>query len=111
MHPLVEIKNLHKRFGPLVVLDGVSTAVARGESLVIIGGSGSGKSVLLKHVVGLLRPDKGEVWFDGQRIDDLPEKELFQVRGRVGFLFQVGALFDSLSVGENIAYPIAEHTH
>lgn len=110
-HPLVEIKNVYKRFGHLVVLDGVSTTVQRGESLVIIGGSGTGKSVLLKHVVGLLRPDRGEVWFDGHRIDDQPEKKLFEIRRRVGFLFQMGALFDSLTVGENIAFPIFEHTH
>lgn len=108
--PLVEFRNVHKRFGPLVVLDGVSLALARGESLVIIGASGSGKSVMLKHIVGLLKPDHGEVYFDGRRMDDLTEKQLMPMRHRIGFLFQMGALFDSLTVGENIAFPIQEHT-
>lgn len=108
--PFLELKGIHKRFGSLVVLDGVDLQVPRGQSLVIIGGSGSGKSVLLKHIVGLLRPDRGEVWFDGQRIDHLPERRLMEVRRRVGFLFQMGALFDSETVGENIAFPLTEHT-
>jgi phospholipid/cholesterol/gamma-HCH transport system ATP-binding protein len=108
--PLVEFRDVHKRFGHLVVLDGVSLKVQRGESVVIIGASGSGKSVMLKHIVGLLRPDRGQVWFDGLRIDDLPERELYPVRKRVGFLFQMGALFDSLTVRENIAFPLTEHT-
>ena len=111
MAPLVEFRNLHKRFGRLVVLDGVSMAVNRGESVVVIGASGSGKSVMLKHIVGLLRPDKGEVCFDGQRVDHMPEKRLMEIRKRVGFLFQMGALFDSLTVGENIAFPLQEHSH
>lgn len=108
--PLIEFKGIHKRFGPLVVLDGVELVVNRGESVVVIGASGSGKSVMLKHIVGLLKPDAGEVWFDGQRIDDLPERRLMPIRKRCGFLFQMGALFDSLTVGENIAFPIVEHT-
>ena len=108
--PLVEFRDIHKRFGRLVVLDGVSLAVARGESVVVIGASGSGKSVMLKHIVGLLRPDRGEVYFDGQRVDHLPEKRLMEIRKRVGFLFQMGALFDSLTVGENIAFPLQEHS-
>lgn len=110
MH-LVELKNVFKRFGSLVVLRNLSLSVERGQSLVIIGASGTGKSVLLKHIVGLLRPDGGEVWFDGKRIDDLPERSLVEVRRRFGFLFQMGALFDSLSVAENIAFPLVEHTH
>jgi phospholipid/cholesterol/gamma-HCH transport system ATP-binding protein len=109
-HPLVEFRNVYKRFGPLVVLDGISLSVARGESLVVIGASGSGKSVMLKHIVGLLRPDSGEVYFDGQRIDTLAESRLMAIRRRCGFLFQMGALFDSLTVGENIAFPLLEHT-
>jgi len=108
--PFLELKDIHKRFGALIVLDGVDLQVPRGQSLVIIGGSGSGKSVLLKHIVGLMRPDKGEVWFQGQRIDHLPERRLMEVRRRVGFLFQMGALFDSATVGENIAFPLMEHT-
>ncbi|QOV91347.1 ABC transporter ATP-binding protein [Humisphaera borealis] len=107
---LIELKNLHKRFGSLVVLDGVSLSIPEGQSIVIIGASGTGKSVLLKHIVGLLKPDKGEVWFDGQRIDLMTEREVDVVRVQMGFLFQMGALFDSLSVEENIAFPLNEHS-
>ena len=109
-NPLVEFKNVKKRFAHLVVLDGVSFQVERGESVVVIGASGSGKSVMLKHIVGLLRPDDGEVFYDGTRIDTLAEKEIMPIRRRCGFLFQMGALFDSLTVGENIAFPLQEHT-
>jgi len=108
--PLVQFVDVHKRFGSLVVLDGVSLSIPRGESLVIIGASGSGKSVMLKHIVGLLRPDSGEVRFDGVRIDLLPEHQLMAMRQRCGFLFQMSALFDSQTVGENIAFPLIEHT-
>src|SRR5687767_8018637 len=109
--PLIELRNLHKRFGPLVVLNGVALEIESGKCLVVLGASGSGKSVLLKHIVGLLRPDHGEVSFDGQRIDELPERKLMQVRQRFGFLFQMGALFDSLTVEDNVAFPLVEHTH
>ncbi len=108
--PLVEFKNVRKRFGHLVVLAGVDLQVQPGESVVIIGASGSGKSVLLKHIVGLLRPDDGEVYFDGRRIDILAEREIMPIRRRCGFLFQMGALFDSMTVGENIAFPLVTHT-
>src|SRR3954465_2750664 len=104
--PLIDLVNLHKRFGKLVVLDGVSIGIEEGQSVVIIGASGTGKSVMLKHIVGLLRPDSGEVWFDGKRIDDLRESELVEVRKQFGFLFQMGALFDSWNVEENIAFPL-----
>jgi len=107
---LIELKNLHKRFGSLVVLDGVSLSIPEGQSLVIIGASGTGKSVLLKHIVGLLKPDDGEVWFDGQRIDTMSERELDTVRVQIGFLFQLGALFDSFNVEDNIAFPLREHS-
>jgi phospholipid/cholesterol/gamma-HCH transport system ATP-binding protein len=107
---LIELRNLHKRFGRLVVLNGVSLEIHEGQSLVVIGASGTGKSVMLKHIVGLLRPDHGEVWFDGKRIDDLPERDLVEVRTQFGFLFQMGALFDSINVEENIAFPLTEHT-
>jgi phospholipid/cholesterol/gamma-HCH transport system ATP-binding protein len=109
--PLISLRNLHKRFGPLVVLDGVTLDVEPGKCLVILGASGSGKSVMLKHIVGLLKPDEGEVWFDGQRVDNLPERKLMQIRQRFGFLFQMGALFDSLTVEDNVAFPLVEHTH
>jgi phospholipid/cholesterol/gamma-HCH transport system ATP-binding protein len=108
---LIELRNLSKRFGPLHVLRKVSLSIEPGKCIVIIGASGSGKSVLLKHIVGLLKPDKGEVWFDGQRIDALPERRLVPIRTQFGFLFQMGALFDSVTVGENVAFPLVEHTH
>lgn len=108
--PLIELKNLRKRFGSLVVLDGVSLSIPEGQSIVIIGASGTGKSVLLKHIVGLLKPDSGEVWFDGKRIDTMSERELDEVRVQMGFLFQLGALFDSFTVEENVAFPLNEHS-
>ena len=107
---LIRLVNLHKRFGRLVVLDGVDLDVAQGQTLVILGASGSGKSVMLKHIVGLLKPDAGEVWFEGVRIDTLRDKELMRVRTRMGFLFQMGALFDSLTNLQNVAFPLVEHT-
>jgi phospholipid/cholesterol/gamma-HCH transport system ATP-binding protein len=108
--PLIELRDVHRRFDALVVLNGVSLSIQPGQSIVIIGASGSGKSVLLKHMVGLLRPDRGQVFFDGQRIDHLPERKLMRIRRRFGFLFQLGALFDSLSVAQNIAFPLLEHS-
>src|SRR5687768_8902316 len=107
----IELKNVSKRFGQLVVLNDLSLQIEKGKSLVVIGASGTGKSVMLKHIVGLLKPDKGEVWFDGQRIDALAERKLVPIRTRFGFLFQMGALFDSLTVAENIGFPVSEHTH
>lgn len=107
---LIDLKNIHKSFGRLVVLRDISLAIESGHVLVVIGASGTGKSVLLKHIVGLLKPDKGQVWFDGQRIDNLPERELADVRQNFGFLFQMGALFDSINVLENVAFPLVEHT-
>src|SRR5215211_4647236 len=108
---LIELRDVSKRFGRLVVLNGVSLSIEEGQSLVVIGASGSGKSVMLKHIVGLLEPDEGEVWYDGRRIDDLSEKQLIPIRREFGFLFQMGALFDSLTVEENIAFPLVEHTN
>lgn len=108
---LIELRHIKKRFGHQVVLNDVNLNVEKGESMVIIGASGSGKSVTLKHITGLLRPDAGEVWFDGQRVDTLPERKLVPIRKRFGFLFQMGALFDSLTVEENVAFPLLEHTH
>lgn len=109
--PIITLKHLHKRFGPHVVLGDVSLEIHEGQSLVILGASGSGKSVMLKHIVGLLQPDRGEVWFRDQRIDTLAERKLMQVRQHFGFLFQMGALFDSATVFDNIAFPLVEHTH
>ena len=106
----IDLRNLHKSFARQRVLRGVSLEIEKGEGLVVIGASGSGKSVLLKHIVGLLKPDAGEVWFDGQEIDKLPERKLDDVRTRFGFLFQMGALFDSMTVAENVGFPLVEHT-
>ncbi len=105
---MIRIENLHKRFGDLVVLEGVDLEIESGQSVVIIGRSGCGKSVLLKHVVGLLSPDKGNVIVDGLSIFDFSRKELMQYRRRVGVLFQFGALFDSMTVGENIGFCLKE---
>ncbi len=107
---LIELRNVSKRFGRLVVLRDLTLDIEPGQSIVIIGASGSGKSVMLKHVVGLLRPDTGEVHFDGQRLDNLPERKLSELRTSFGFLFQMGALFDSLTVHDNVAFPLVEHT-
>jgi phospholipid/cholesterol/gamma-HCH transport system ATP-binding protein len=106
----IRLVGLHKSFGPQIVLDGVSLDIARGKTTVVMGPSGTGKSVLLKHIVGLMRPDKGEVLLEGRRISDLPERELLRVRTRFGFLFQLAALFDSMSVYDNVAFPIRQHT-
>jgi phospholipid/cholesterol/gamma-HCH transport system ATP-binding protein len=107
---LIELHNIYKHFGRQRVLRGVSLTIERGECLVIIGASGSGKSVMLKHIVGLLKPDAGEVYFNGQRIDDLPERRLMEIRQHFGFLFQMSALFDSQNVFDNVAFPLVEHT-
>src|SRR6059058_508922 len=107
---LIELRDVSKRFGRLIVLRHLDLSIEEGQSIVIIGASGTGKSVLLKHIVGLLTPDQGEVWFDGQRIDTMPERQLMEVRQRIGFLFQMSALFDSLNVGDNVAFPVQEHT-
>jgi phospholipid/cholesterol/gamma-HCH transport system ATP-binding protein len=107
---LIELRNVSKRFGKLVVLDNVNLSIEQGQSLVIIGASGTGKSVLLKHIVGLLKPDKGEVWYDGKRVDKLSERELVPLRQHFGFLFQMGALFDSMTVEQNVGFPVVEHT-
>lgn len=108
---IVELRNVHKRFGPLVVLRGVDLALERGRTTVIIGESGTGKSVLLKHMMGLIHPDSGEVYFEGRRVDQLKAREWVGVRKQFGFLFQMGALFDSLTAGQNVAFPLREHTN
>ena len=108
--PVVDLRHVSKRFGRLTVLDDLSLSVERGKCLVVIGPSGTGKSVLLKHVVGLIAPDAGEVLYDGRRIDRLPPRTLMSVRTEFGFLFQQGALFDSMTVGENVAFPMVEHS-
>jgi phospholipid/cholesterol/gamma-HCH transport system ATP-binding protein len=108
--PIIELRRVSKRFGAVEVLREVSLQLKKGQTTVVIGESGTGKSVLLKHMVGLLRPDRGEVWFQGQRVDPLREADWTPVRAHFGFLFQMGALFDSLTAGENVAFPLREHT-
>lgn len=108
--PLLRFRDLRKRFGAQRVLEGLDLDIRRGETTVVLGPSGSGKSVLLKHAVGLLRPDAGTVEFDGQRVDNLSEFRWWPIRTRVGFLFQMAALFDSMTVLENLAFPLREHT-
>ncbi|MGZ4778114.1 MAG: ABC transporter ATP-binding protein [Thermoanaerobaculia bacterium] len=106
----VEFRDLHKAYGEKKVLRGASLKVYRGEVLVILGGSGSGKSVTLRHMLGLEAPDSGRVLVEEEDITDLPEEELYRVRKKFGMLFQSGALFDSMTVFENIAFPLREHT-
>jgi phospholipid/cholesterol/gamma-HCH transport system ATP-binding protein len=108
--PIIEFRHVLKTYGSLRVLDDVDLSVQRGEVLVILGGSGSGKSVSLRHMNGLEQPDSGEVWVDGVEVSRLPEEELVPVRKKVGMLFQSGALFDSMTVFENIAFALREHT-
>jgi phospholipid/cholesterol/gamma-HCH transport system ATP-binding protein len=106
---IIVIKNLTRQFGKKVVLDSVSLTIEKGRTTVVIGPSGCGKTVLIKHFIGLLRPTSGEVYFKDQRIDNLSDRELNRIRTHFGFLFQGGALFDSLTVAENIMFPIKQH--
>jgi phospholipid/cholesterol/gamma-HCH transport system ATP-binding protein len=105
---MIEIKNLHKSFGDNKVLRGVNLNINTGETLVIIGRSGCGKSVLIKHIVGLLYPDEGHVKVEGKLVDEMSMKELYELRSKFGFLFQGSALFDSMTVEENISLPLVE---
>ena len=100
---MIQLKNVHKAFGSKRVLQGFTLDVPEGETMVIIGYSGTGKSVAIKHIVGLLEPDEGEVWVDGLRVDRLSRRELSRLRAKIGYVFQFAALFDSLSIGENVA--------
>jgi len=106
---ILAVKELVKKFGSGMVLDKISLTIEKGKTTVVIGPSGCGKTVLIKHLIVLLRPTSGEVYFKGQRIDDLSEHQLSEVRTHYGFLFQGGALFDSLSVFENIIFPMRQH--
>jgi phospholipid/cholesterol/gamma-HCH transport system ATP-binding protein len=109
--PALEVRNLTRRFGNRTILDHVSFKVRRGETLVIMGGSGCGKSTLLRHLVGLMKPDEGEILILGQEISQMNDEQLNLVRTKMGLLFQSGALFNSLTVGENIAMPILESSY
>ncbi|MDA8086960.1 MAG: ABC transporter ATP-binding protein [Nitrospiraceae bacterium] len=103
---MIEIRDLHKSFGSHQVLRGVDLLVEDGQSMVVIGGSGSGKSVLMKHIIGLLKPDKGSVLVDGTDITRLDAKHLYEVRKKFGMLFQGAALFDSMAVWENVSFAL-----
>ena len=106
--PMIAVRGLTKSIGRQEILRGIDLTVSKGETLVIIGRSGGGKSVLLKHLIGLMQPDAGEIWIDGQNIIGLSERMLAAIRRKVGILFQGGALFDSMTVEENIAFPLRE---
>jgi phospholipid/cholesterol/gamma-HCH transport system ATP-binding protein len=106
----IRIKNLTKSFGPQTIFENVSMEIPKGQVTIILGPSGTGKSVFLKHLVGLLKPDHGEVWVDGHNIPALKERELYEVRKKFGVLFQDGALFGSMTIYDNTAFPLREHT-
>lgn len=106
---IIEFRDIHKAFGGKQVLRGVSLGVAPGEVMFIIGTSGVGKSVTIKHLIGLLRIDQGEIWFDGKRIDGLSERQFYPVRERIGMVFQHSTLFDSMTLRENVALPLRKH--
>ena len=100
---MIQLIDVHKSFGPKIVLDGFTLEVREGETMVIIGYSGTGKSVAIKHIVGLLEPDAGEVRVDGKDVPRLPRRELYDLRASIGYVFQFAALFDSFTIGENVA--------
>jgi phospholipid/cholesterol/gamma-HCH transport system ATP-binding protein len=106
--PIIEVRDLYQRFGDHHVLRGVTAHVNRGETLVLLGGSGGGKSVLIKHFIGLISPYSGQVIVNGEDISNMNERQLGKVRQAMGMMFQSGALFDSMTVGQNIAFPLRE---
>jgi phospholipid/cholesterol/gamma-HCH transport system ATP-binding protein len=108
---MIEVRDLTKSFGAQLVLDSISFRIENGESVAIIGRSGSGKSVLLKHLIGLLQPDTGEVLIDGENIVPMNERQLLRVRRKFGMMFQGAALFDSMTVAENVAFWLRRHEH
>jgi phospholipid/cholesterol/gamma-HCH transport system ATP-binding protein len=108
---MIRFEKLVKTFGERAVLKGISFEIQEGEILFILGTSGTGKSVLLKNIVGLLRPDAGEIWIDGQEVSKIPEEDYFPIRKKCGMVFQHPALFDSLTVFENVAFGLRRHMH
>jgi len=107
---MIQIRKLVKIFGDKIVLDGISLDIEKNKTTVILGGSGSGKSTTIKHIIGLLKPTSGEILFDGGDIAKATKKELLNIRKKIGFLFQSGALFDSMNIYDNLAFPLREHT-
>ncbi len=107
---IISFRGVHKSFGDKHILQGIDLDFPRGRTTVVIGPSGTGKSVTMKLIVGLLRPEEGDVWFAGTNVPDAPESELMAVRRRIGMMFQDGALFDSMTVGDNIGFPLRRHT-
>jgi phospholipid/cholesterol/gamma-HCH transport system ATP-binding protein len=105
---MIELRNVHKAFGKQVVLNGVDFTVHEGETVALMGPSGTGKSVLLKHIIGLIQPDDGEIYVDGKDVCLLKRKELSEMRSRIGYVFQNGALFDSMNVFENVRLGITD---
>src|SRR5579864_2344291 len=108
---LVQVQDLHKAFGQETVLDGINLRVQRGETVAVLGRSGTGKSVLLKLLIGLEKPDSGSIRICGKEVTSLPIWELNEIRKKIGFLFQQAALYDSLTVEENVAFPLGRHSH
>src|SRR5256886_16773189 len=108
---MIKLLDIHKSFGAKKVLEGFTLEVAEGETMVIIGYSGTGKSVAIKHIVGLLEPDRGEVWVDDREVPRLPRRELYELRSHIGYVFQFAALFDSMTIGENVAMGLRKHHH
>lgn len=111
VRPVIRLERVSKAFAGQPVLTALSLDVHRGQALVVLGRSGTGKSVMLKHIVGLVRPDAGKVYVEDDEVSALPASDLARVRTRIGFLFQNAALFDSISVGENVEFPLRRHTH
>lgn len=110
MEPIIQLRGVTKSFGSHTVLEDISFDIPRGRVSAIMGPSGTGKSVLLKNIIGLLRPDRGEIWIDGEETVRMRERDLYRVRRKFGVLFQDGALFGSLNLYDNIAFPLREHT-
>lgn len=107
---IIKVKNLKKKFGDRQVLNGVNLEIYKGETFVIMGGSGCGKSTLLRHMIGALKPDEGSVYLLGKDISDLNEDEMDKIKKKIGMSYQGSALFDSMTVGENVSLPLKEHT-
>jgi phospholipid/cholesterol/gamma-HCH transport system ATP-binding protein len=107
---IIELRHVYKSFGKQVVLKDINLKIERGKTTVVLGESGTGKSVLLKNIVVLMRPDRGQIFHEGRDLTHLPERQLQNVRTQFGFLFQAGALFDSMTAAENVAFPLREHT-